>query len=82
MEHIFMFKMNIVGSKPSDGGAFFSKDNLPESRRLEPYLAGKGPLNYRCGHCDHLLLRSIRKIQVTDAVYKCPKCGSFNRIKL
>ncbi len=82
MEHIFSFKMDLISSKPSDGRAFFSKDNLPESRRMEPFLAGKGPLNYLCGKCNHKLLQSIRRIQVTDAVYKCPKCGSFNKIKV
>jgi predicted RNA-binding Zn-ribbon protein involved in translation (DUF1610 family) len=73
--------MVVLKEKPSSG-MLFSKDNLPESRKLEPYMAGKGALNYNCGQCGQLMLKSIRRIQIVDAVYKCPKCGSFNRVKV
>jgi DNA-directed RNA polymerase subunit RPC12/RpoP len=82
MDHIFTFKMIVLSKKPNDGGTFFSKDNLPQSKKMDPFFAGKGPLNYNCGQCDHPLLKSIRRIQITDATYKCPKCGSFNRVKV
>ena len=81
MDHIFSYKMLVLKEKPSDG-MLFSKDNLPESRKMEPYVAGKGALNYNCGQCGQLMLKSIRRIQIVDAVYKCPKCGSFNRVKV
>ena len=81
MDHIFSYKMVVLNEKPSSG-MLFSKDNLPESRKLEPYMAGKGALNYNCGKCGQLMLKSIRRIQIVDAVYKCPKCGSFNRVKV
>jgi len=81
MDHIFSYKMVVLKEKPSSG-MLFSKDNLPESRKLEPYMAGKGALNYNCGQCGQLMLKSIRRIQIVDAVYKCPKCGSFNRVKV
>jgi predicted RNA-binding Zn-ribbon protein involved in translation (DUF1610 family) len=81
MDHIFSYKMVVLKEKPSSG-MLFSKDNLPESRKLEPYMAGKGALNYNCGQCGQLMLKSIRRIQIVDAVYKCPKCGSFNRVKI
>jgi predicted RNA-binding Zn-ribbon protein involved in translation (DUF1610 family) len=81
MDHIFTFKMIVLNDRPS-GGKLFSKDNLPESKKMDPYVSGKGALNYNCGKCDHLMLKSIRRIQIIDAIYKCPKCGSFNRVKV
>jgi predicted RNA-binding Zn-ribbon protein involved in translation (DUF1610 family) len=80
MDHIYNFKMIVLADKPK-GGVLFSKDNLAESRKLEPFVAGKGALNYNCGKCGHNLLKSVLRMQVTDAVYKCPSCGSYNQIK-
>ncbi len=81
MDHIFTYKMIVLKERPS-GGTLFSKDNLPDSKKLDPFVAGKGALNYNCGQCGQLMLKSIRRIQIIDAVYKCPKCGAFNRVKV
>jgi predicted RNA-binding Zn-ribbon protein involved in translation (DUF1610 family) len=81
MDHIFTFKMIVLNDKPSTG-TFLSKDNLSESKKMEPFIAGRGALNYNCGQCEHPMLKSIQRIQITDAVYKCPKCGAFNRVKV
>ncbi len=79
MEHIYNFRMITLKTRPLDG-VLFSKDNLPESAKMQPYITGKGALNYNCGKCNHPILKSIRRIQIVDAVYKCPKCGTFNRV--
>jgi predicted RNA-binding Zn-ribbon protein involved in translation (DUF1610 family) len=79
MDHIYTFKMVALKGKPTDG-VLFSKDNLPESVKMQPFISGKGALNYNCGKCGHLILKSIRRIQIIDAVYKCPKCDTFNRV--
>ncbi len=81
MDHIFNFKMSVLSERPS-AGVLFSMDNVPESKKLDPFISGKGALNYTCGKCNHLILKSIRRIQILDAVYKCPKCGAFNRVKV
>jgi predicted RNA-binding Zn-ribbon protein involved in translation (DUF1610 family) len=81
MEHIFTFKMMVLRKRP-DKGLFFSKDNLSQSTKMEPFMSGKGFLNYNCGECGHSMLKSINRIQITDAVYKCPKCSSFNQVKV
>ncbi len=81
MDHIFNFKMSVLSEEPS-GGLILSMDHVPVSKKLNPFISGKGALNYSCGKCNHLILRSIRRIQIQDAVYKCPKCGAFNRINI
>ena len=80
MSHILAFKMIALSKKPTFG-TIFSKDSFSESKRMEPFVAGEGPLNYNCGHCDHAMLRSIRRGQITKATYKCPKCGTYNQIE-
>ena len=81
MDHIFTFKMVVLPTLPTAGSAFQSRDNSPKERKMEPFIAGKGALNYVCGQCDHVLLKSLLRMQVPDGVYKCPKCGAFNRVK-
>lgn len=81
MEHIFTYKMMVLRTKP-DNGAFLSKDNLSQTMKMEPFISGKGFRNYNCGQCGHSMLKSIHRIQITNAVYKCPKCSSFNRVKV
>ncbi len=61
-------------------GAFISKDNLSQKRKMEPFIAGRGALNYVCGKCNHIILKSLLRIQITNSVYKCPKCGAYNKV--
>ena len=81
MGHIFTFKMVVLPTLPTGGSAFQSRDNSPKERKMEPFIAGKGALNYVCGQCNHVLLKSLLRMQVPVAVYKCPKCGAFNQVK-
>ncbi len=39
---------------------------------LEPFVVGEGVLDFNCGRA---ILRSLKPRQLTQAVYKCPKCG-------
>ncbi|MGD0805396.1 MAG: hypothetical protein ABSA11_15160 [Candidatus Bathyarchaeia archaeon] len=48
---------------------------------MEPFVIGEGVIDYQCGSCGHYMLRSLRWGQVTQAVYKCPKCGNYNQIE-
>lgn len=74
------FKMLVLPTKP-EAVTVFSKDNAPDKTRLEPYVVGEGVLDYTCGKCNHTMLKALRWGQVTQAVYKCPKCGSYNKIE-
>jgi len=78
MSKINTFQMRIL-TKPFIG-TVFSRDNIPEVRRMNPYVTGEGDLSYNCGSCGLPLLRSIGRGQVTQVIYKCPKCGSYNQI--
>ena len=79
MNHIFNFKMSVLSDKPMDG-TFITKGNMSESKRMEPYVHGKGTLYYNCGRCGHNLLSAVQRIQVTNTVYECPKCGAYNQV--
>lgn len=61
-------------------GTVFTRDKIPEARRLNPYVTGEGPLTYTCGSCGLPILKTIGSGQVTAVIYKCPKCGSYNQI--
>ena len=74
------FKMRILPSKPITG-TVFSKDNFIQERKMEPFVIGEGVIDYMCGSCGHVMLQSLRWAQVTQAVYKCPKCGNYNQIE-
>jgi predicted RNA-binding Zn-ribbon protein involved in translation (DUF1610 family) len=73
------FKMIVLAKRPIDA-TIFTKDNFPEKERMEPFFAGEGVLDFFCGSCNHLILKSLRWGQISQAVYKCPKCGAYNRI--
>jgi len=74
------FKMRLLPSRPADA-TVFSKDNFIQEKRMAPFVVGEGVLDYNCGSCGHSMLRSLRFSQVTQAVYKCPKCGEYNQIE-
>jgi predicted RNA-binding Zn-ribbon protein involved in translation (DUF1610 family) len=74
------FKMRLLPSRP-EGTTVFSHDNFVQEKRMEPFVVGEGVLDYNCGHCGHSMLRSLQPRQVTQAVYKCPKCGEYNQIE-
>jgi len=74
------FKMRLLPSKPSDV-TVFSKGSSPGNTALEPFVIGEGVLDYNCGQCGHVILRSLQPRQITQAVYKCPKCGEYNQIE-
>ena len=80
MDHIIKFKMLVLNGKPT-AGTIFNKDNFSQSMKMIPFVTGEGSLNFDCGKCDHNILKSIRRGQVTKAVYKCPKCGTYNQIE-
>ena len=81
MSNLGSFKMMLLQSRPNTG-TVFSKDNfIPDSRKIEPFVVGEGALDFTCGSCGHLMLKSLRRGQVTKAIYKCPKCGSYNQIE-
>jgi predicted RNA-binding Zn-ribbon protein involved in translation (DUF1610 family) len=75
------FTMILLPSKPIDA-TIFKKDNFIQQKKMEPFVVGEGVLDYNCGGCGHTMLKSLRWGQITKAVYKCPKCGGYNRIEL
>lgn len=74
------FKMVVLPFKPA-GVTIFSKDTFPQEKKMTPFVVGGGTLDFICGKCDHIILKSLRWRQVTKAVYKCPKCGAYNQIE-
>jgi predicted RNA-binding Zn-ribbon protein involved in translation (DUF1610 family) len=72
--------MRLLPSRPSETTVFI-KDNAPDATRMEPYVVGDGVLDFNCGSCGQAILRGLMPRQVTQAVYKCPKCGKYNQIE-
>ena len=74
------FKMRLLPSRP-DALTVFSKENFTQEKKMQPFVVGEGVLDYNCGGCGHSMLRSLQPRQITQAVYKCPKCGEYNQIE-
>jgi len=81
MNNLNTFKMKLFPSRP-EAVTVFSQDHFAQEKKMEPFVVGEGFLDYNCGSCGHSILRSLRPRQVTQAVYKCPKCGAYNQIEL
>ena len=79
MTSINTFKMRIL-TKPFEG-VVFCRDSFKEEVKTQPFVVGEGSLTYACGGCGLTIMRTIRRGQVTQAIYKCPKCGAYNQIE-
>ena len=44
-------------------------------------MRGIGDTNYLCGTCENVICESMERGQIIGLVFKCPNCGSFNRIR-
>ena len=44
-------------------------------------IEGAGSTNYLCGTCHNIICRSVEHGQIINLVFKCPNCGSFNRVR-
>jgi hypothetical protein len=45
-----------------------------------PFITGEGDINYVCGSCQVVLAQKAQTGQVSNIVFKCPKCQKFNEI--
>jgi len=44
-------------------------------------IQGSGTTNYLCGVCDNVICRGVDRGGVAHLVFKCPNCGSYNRVR-
>ena len=50
--------------------------------QIEPFVVGKGDIDYICGRCDNIIAQNVSQSQIaSDAVYQCPNCQAFNEIE-
>ncbi|MGA9152978.1 MAG: hypothetical protein WBZ36_20565, partial [Candidatus Nitrosopolaris sp.] len=51
------------------------------STKVEPFIVGRGDIDYICGRCNNIIGQNVSQGQIaTDAVYQCPNCQSFNEV--
>lgn len=76
-------KMRVLPSKPKEGTRtiFIRNKKLSREKRLEPFIKGSGNIDYLCGLCGHLLVKSVNAGQVRNIVYECPNCGVYNQVE-
>jgi predicted RNA-binding Zn-ribbon protein involved in translation (DUF1610 family) len=68
-------RMKVI-DKPEEGTAtVFVKRGVD----LTPFFKGEGPVQFVCGKCKHILASKVEFAQVTNIVFKCPKCGEYNQ---
>jgi hypothetical protein len=53
---------------------------LPQRIREKPYVIGNSDIDYICGNCDYLILKSVTTEEASEIVYQCPICGAYNTI--
>lgn len=44
-------------------------------------IKGQGGNNYICGACSSTICENVPRGQIINLVFKCFKCGSYNRIR-
>jgi len=68
------YMMRVI-PKPKEGTA-----SVLVMTKKEPSIKGFGDDNYLCGKCKFIICENIRHGQITNIVFKCPNCGSYNTI--
>ena len=76
-------KMRVLTSKPKEvtRAIFVRNKSLPREKRLEPFIKGCGNIDYLCGLCGHMLVKSVNAGQIRNIVYECPNCGVYNQVE-
>lgn len=50
---------------------------------VAPFIQGsETPLRLVCGDCEQLLVSGVPASRVAQMVFRCPRCGSFNRLPI
>lgn len=44
-------------------------------------IQGIGSTDYLCGACQNTICKGVEQGQIINLVFKCPDCGSFNRVR-
>jgi predicted RNA-binding Zn-ribbon protein involved in translation (DUF1610 family) len=57
-----------------------TNDVLVAKDAKKPIISGEGNMSFICGSCKNLLLRDVDFGKVSNKIFKCPKCGSFNSL--
>ena len=76
-------KMLVLTLNPEEGTiTLFKKDqDLPEEKRLEPFIKGKSFIDYVCSLCNHVLIEAIYRGKVEGIVFECPSREAYNQIE-
>lgn len=45
------------------------------------FIKGVGKDNYLCGSCQNIICENVNRGQISNIVFKCPYCESFNELK-
>jgi DNA-directed RNA polymerase subunit RPC12/RpoP len=65
--------------EPQEGTRPICKKN---GSKIEPFIVGKGDIDYICGRCDNIIAQNVSQSQIaSDAVFQCPNCQALNEIE-
>ena len=64
--------------KPKEGSA--TVFNFKKKGRFV-VIKGKGNDNYLCGTCRNVICKNVNRGQISNIVFKCPNCDSYNLLK-
>ena len=65
--------------EPQEGTRPIHKKN---ESKIEPFIVGKGDIDYICGRCDNIIAQNVSQSQISsDAVFQCPNCQAFNEVE-
>jgi hypothetical protein len=72
-------RLHVIPEPAPGTRSVFQKPAAPRDDRT-PFVTNGGALNYVCGNpdCGLLLLKNVEIEQVSNLVFKCPSCGSYN----
>jgi len=73
-------KLKIIPFKP-EKAVFYTFRTRSSEDRMKPYMEFDGNLDYVCGLCEHVLVKSTAPVAVTGQliVFECPNCSVLNQ---
>jgi hypothetical protein len=69
------FSMRAIPEPKPNTRSVFTRDN-----NGEPFMRSTGDMSYTCAKCEYVLVEKVGQGQVSNIVFQCPACGTFNEI--
>lgn len=71
------YQMDVI-AEPKHGTASVL---IPSASGPQVMFSSVAEDSYICGGCNEIICKNVQRGQIINLVFKCFKCGSFNRLR-